>query len=204
MNLYFVRHGESECNILKEFSNRGLKHGLTEKGRGQAESLAEKLKDIKFDAIYTSPLLRAIETAEILSRRLNGEYITVKELIEFDTGVLEGKSDEESWNRYWNLLNQWFIKRNWDMRIEEGESFNDIKNRLIPFIQNLKNIHPDESNILLIGHGGTFRCIFPVILANIDYGYSNMNHLDNTEYLLAKTIDDKLKCIKWGKVIFEN
>lgn len=47
-NIYFVRHGESEENILKVFSNRGLKHGLTEKGREQVESLAEKLKVLNF------------------------------------------------------------------------------------------------------------------------------------------------------------
>lgn len=204
MNLYFVRHGESECNILKVFSNRGLTHGLTEKGREQADSLSEKLKDIKFNAIYTSPLLRAIETAEILSKRLNSEYIIAKELIEFDTGILEGKSDNESWNRYWTLLDEWFIKRNWDIRIEDGESFNDIKNRMLPFIHNLKKIHLDGSNILLIGHGGTYRCIFPIILSNIDFAYSCMNHLDNTEYLLASTINDKFHCIQWGENIFEN
>ena len=44
--LYFVRHGESEANLLHEFSNRGLKHGLTDKGRRQAAALVHKLKEV--------------------------------------------------------------------------------------------------------------------------------------------------------------
>ena len=44
MWIYFVRHGESEANLLNEISNRGLKHGLTERGRAQASALAETLR----------------------------------------------------------------------------------------------------------------------------------------------------------------
>ena len=68
MRLYFIRHGESEANVLHEISNRGAKHGLTEKGRAQVAALAQKLGAIPFVKLYSSPLLRAIQTAEILSQ----------------------------------------------------------------------------------------------------------------------------------------
>lgn len=202
MNLYFVRHGESEANTLHVFSNRGLKHGLTEKGRQQAETLAEKLKDIKFDAIYTSPLLRAIETSEVISKRLGLNYTISNELTEFDVGVFEDKSNDESWNRFCDLLDDWLIRKNWDSKIEEGESFNDIKARFLPFINNLKVIHHENSNILLIGHGGTFKCIFPLILSNVDFEHSNNNLLKNTEYVLARLDEEKLHCVRWGERVF--
>ena len=70
MKLYFVRHGESEANVLQVISNRGWMHPLTEKGRQQANTLAEKLRGAGITKIYTSPLRRAVETAEILSRSL--------------------------------------------------------------------------------------------------------------------------------------
>ena len=48
MKIYFVRHGESVANLLHEFSNRGFKHGLTERGFQQAEQLSQKLRGIPF------------------------------------------------------------------------------------------------------------------------------------------------------------
>jgi broad specificity phosphatase PhoE len=96
MRLYFARHGESEANILKEFSNRPGKHGLTDKGKRQAERLADNLKSVHFTALYYSPILRAVQTADITAKRLNITYETKDALREYDVGILEGKSDEAS------------------------------------------------------------------------------------------------------------
>lgn len=89
------------------------------------------------------------------------------------------------------------------MRVEEGECFNDIRNRTLPFINNLIEKHSIESNILLLGHGGTFRCIFPLVLLNIDFTYSFENSLKNTDYVSAKLVNGFFKCIKWGEKVFE-
>ena len=96
MKLYFVRHGESEANLLNEFSNRGSKHGLTDKGRQQAHTLAQSLQTAPVAAIFSSPLLRARQTAEILSQTLGVPYRVTDALREFDCGVLEGKSDTDT------------------------------------------------------------------------------------------------------------
>src|SRR5688572_5361833 len=68
MRLYFVRHGESEANTRRVISNRESPFGLMELGRQQANSLADKLKDIPITAIFSSPVLRARKTADILSQ----------------------------------------------------------------------------------------------------------------------------------------
>ena len=65
MRIYFARHGESQANLLHEISNRGLKHGLTRRGREQAVALADRLQNLAVTHIYSSPLLRAIETSVI-------------------------------------------------------------------------------------------------------------------------------------------
>ncbi|RIK26407.1 MAG: hypothetical protein DCC52_10270 [Chloroflexi bacterium] len=68
MRFYFVRHGESEANVTREFSNDNrVKHPLTANGRAQAQALAEQLRATEFAALYASPLLRARQTAEILN-----------------------------------------------------------------------------------------------------------------------------------------
>jgi bisphosphoglycerate-dependent phosphoglycerate mutase len=69
MKLYFVRHGESEANLLHEFSNRGHKHGLTTHGKAQATTLAHRLRGAGVTHLFSSPLLRALETTAILAHQ---------------------------------------------------------------------------------------------------------------------------------------
>lgn len=66
--LILVRHGESEANLQGIISNRTLPHSLTPKGRQQALALAAQLQGLDVSCIYTSPILRARETAGLLSR----------------------------------------------------------------------------------------------------------------------------------------
>src|SRR6266851_1245061 len=61
MKVYFVRHGESEANLLHEFSNRGFKHGLTQQGQQQATTLAQSLKNASVTKVFSSPLMRAVQ-----------------------------------------------------------------------------------------------------------------------------------------------
>jgi len=95
MRIFFVRHGESEANILKTFSNRGWKHPLTQRGQKQARALAAQLQGRGVTAIYTSPLRRAVESAEILAERLGVPCQIEPALIEYDVGIYEDRSDEE-------------------------------------------------------------------------------------------------------------
>jgi probable phosphoglycerate mutase len=137
MKPYFARPGESEANVLREISNRGLKHPLTEKGRQQAQTLAAVLQPAGIAAIYTSPLLRAVQTAEILSEALGVGLEVTDALREYDCGILEGTSGPETWAAFWALREAWWPGRQWDRRIEGGESFLDMQARFVPFIEGL-------------------------------------------------------------------
>ena len=66
--------GESEANLLHEFSNRGLRHGLTDLGREQAGLLAEALAGVSAVRLFSSPLLRAVQTAELVGARRYKTY----------------------------------------------------------------------------------------------------------------------------------
>src|SRR5919201_4975460 len=124
--LYFVRHGESEANLLHEISNRGLKHGLTERGRAQARALADTLRDRNIQRLYASPLLRAQQTAEILARELGLQAETTDALREYDCGVAEGRADADAWALYQAAEDQWRLGR-WESRIDGGESVLDME-----------------------------------------------------------------------------
>jgi broad specificity phosphatase PhoE len=172
MRLYFVRHGESEANVLHQISNRGLKHELTNTGRQQAAALAEKLSPIPVTQIYASPVLRAVQTAEILSTTLNVPFEITDALREYDCGILEGQSDPDSWAAHKRNFEDWLLRKQWDHHIEGGESFLDIQARFVPFIQSLiQKYASSEAHVVLVGHGGTYACMLPLVLTNIDHRF---------------------------------
>src|SRR4029077_4428252 len=94
--LYLVRHGENPANITKEFSYHAVDYPLTPKGVLQAEQTAEYFSSRGVDAIYTSPLLRARQTAEILARRIAVSVYLREEMREINVGSLEGASTPEN------------------------------------------------------------------------------------------------------------
>jgi broad specificity phosphatase PhoE len=198
MKLYFVRHGESVANRLKEFSNRGRKHPLTETGRQQALQLAQNLRDVHAARIFSSPLLRAVQTSEILSAAFRVDYEITDALREYDCGVLEGRSDSASWEIYDEVLRAWLCHNQWERRIEGGESFLDIKARFVPFIEHLtREYGHSDSDIILVGHGGLYRCMLPVIFVNIDFSFTLANSIPNTSYVVAETRSEGLFCLSW-------
>ncbi|NTW12909.1 MAG: histidine phosphatase family protein [Anaerolineales bacterium] len=200
MCLYFVRHGESEANTQHVISNRAGPFGLTERGREQALILAEKLLEIPFTAIYSSPVLRARETADILSGSLGRAYQVTEALREYDCGVLEDRSDEESWKQHRKYYEDWILRHDFLSRPEGGESFVDIQNRFLPFIEALKN--EDEGHILLIGHGGIFHLMLPLILTDIDNDFVRSHGIGHTECIVAELHSDGFICRQWGAVRF--
>ena len=198
MKLYFVRHGESEANLLHEFSNRGFKHGLTERGFQQAKQLGLDLLHIPFKKIYSSPLKRAVQTAEILQQHLNCPLEITDALREFDTGILEGKSDPESWDILYRVVKQW-LSGELDARAPGGESHLDIQARFIPFIESLQLQFTSE-NILLVGHGGLFGSMFPQIMINLAFASVEEIQIDHTMPIIAEARSDGFYCTQWGKL----
>jgi len=196
MKLYFVRHGESDANVQHVISNRESAFHLTPRGQAQAHTLAETLRDISMTAIYASPVLRARETADVVSRSFHLPYQVTEALREYDCGILEEKSDEESWKLHGEIAEDWVLNHNYLRKPEGGESFLDIQNRFLPFIESLKD--GIDKHILLIGHGGLFHLMLPLILTNIDNEFVKSHGLGHTEYVLAEYLSGEFICRSWG------
>ena len=94
MELVIVRHGESVANADGIIQGR-FDYELSEKGRDQALRTARALMDFSPYRIYTSPLDRARETADIINRRHNAEIVVLPDLIEYDLGGFEGLTMEQ-------------------------------------------------------------------------------------------------------------
>ena len=203
MKVYFARHGESEANVLKVISNHGSRHGLTEKGRRQAAEMALNLKGSGATRIYSSPLLRALQTAGIVSSALGVDYDVIDALREFDCGIAEGRSDPESWDLHRQVIEAWLQHGELDARIEQGESFRDIQNRFVPFIESLLEEQGKADASILVGHGGLYFCMLPLVLVNI--GSATALPFPNAAYVLAEARFDGLVCLEWcGRPIVQS
>lgn len=203
MRFYFVRHGESEANTRRVISNRESPFGLTDLGRQQANILAGKLKDIPVTAIFSSPVLRARETAEILSQALHQPYQVTEALREYDCGILEEQSDDASWGLHQEIYEDWTVEHNYQCQPEGGESFLDIQNRFLPFIEALThNGMQTNHHVLFVGHGGLFQLMLPLVFTNVDDLFVRPHGINHTDCIIAEQQPVGLVCLQWGQFKF--
>lgn len=188
MKIYLVRHGETTLNA------RGCYYGRTDvclsgRGRRQAEELRNFFGQIPLDAVVTSPLKRAVETAEIIlsgrgtmaegaERDSTTEAIKIyrdERLCEQDFGIFEGLTYRELTKRYPEQLDAW-NRDYFGYRIPEGESFLDVRRRVELFFGDLKERAATagrESALLLVAHKGTLGHFLAVSLGLPPEGYWN-------------------------------
>ncbi len=149
MIIYFVRHGETEWNKKKIL--QGHKDSpLTLKGKKNAENLGKTLEKKKIEVIYTSDLGRCVQTAEIINKYLKTKLVKTPKLRERDFGSLNGKLNKEV-EKMLDLFNP-------NEKAPDGESFNQLKNRVINFLKLLKKKKLER--VLIVAHEGTLRAIF--------------------------------------------
>ena len=204
MKLYFVRHGESEANTRRVISNRQSPFGLTDLGKKQANILASRLKDIPITTIFSSPVLRARETADILSQAFGQPYQVTEALREYDCGVLEEQSDDSSWGLHREIYEDWTLHHNYQRRPEGGECFLDIQDQFVPFIEALTyELLNTDHHVLLIGHGGLFQLMLPLVLTNVDDAFVRSHGIDHTDCIIAEQHSSGLVCLQWGPLKFD-
>jgi isoleucyl-tRNA synthetase len=167
-NKYFVmRHGEGEQNVLDLISclpNHA--HHLTEKGKEQAVIASKKLKKEKIDVVYCSPFLRTKETAQIIAKEID----LSEDKIIYDEKIGEvnfGDFDLKPFSEFFSFVKENKSKMDdFSAKIPNGESYQDIKNRIGDFIYDTDSKHSNK-NILIVTHG-IFLEILPGILEGTD------------------------------------
>ena len=202
MKIFFARHGESQANILHEISNHGLKHPLTQKGREQASVLAQRLEGESISYIYSSPILRAIETTVIVANHLCVEYEVTEALREYDLGELEGRFDERTWELWQELFDDWTKYRRWENRAPDGENFYQVQQRFVPFIDRLiQRYRGRQTNVLCIGHGGLYWIMLPLVLENIDMDFiAKHPSFGYATPIISELRPEGLICLEWNGI----
>ena len=155
MKLFVVRHGETDLNV-SELACGVSEARLTEKGRMQAQALANRLKEDKaknnITAIYVSPLKRARDTAAYIEQALQLTAIPDARLQEIDFGDFEGKP--------WNNPEFLYIHKNPFLKFPKGESFAQVAHRAYSIIEEIKHTHTGNGNILFVCHGVLTAAIY--------------------------------------------
>lgn len=198
--VYFTRHGESEANIEKVFSNTGFKHPLTINGIDQAKQLANKIQDRNITRIVSSPVLRAIQTASIIAEHVGLKSFEVFEYLrEYDVGDLEGKADSTSWNLYYRNEKIWKDIEKRHYSLPNGENYLEIQNRFRTCITKILSDKTYINNdILIITHGGLLKIGMPAMCKNIDYEFTCNNPINNCDIICCDIAGNLLKCRNWG------
>ena len=145
MKVYIVRHGEVPHNALKQYNNEN--GDLNENGIRQANELKEKIKNINYDIIISSPLLRAKHTAQIIN--VNNKKILINDkLKERDPGDLSGKPlTVTNRDEYWNY--------NTTIRYGTSENIREFFKRIYNFLEDLKK--EDYESVLIVAHSGVSK-----------------------------------------------
>ena len=160
MKLYIIRHAETEYNRKGIIQGSEVDSDINDIGESQANSFYEYYKDINFDKIYVSDLKRTFQTIRRFTEN-GSSYEKLKEFNEISWGVNQGKSDDLE--DYAKLIDTW-LAGNLDNKFEEGESPNEMSERLVKGFN--KVLDDDHDTVLLCIHGRALRILLSKIIDN--------------------------------------
>ncbi len=159
--LLLIRHGENSM-VGKRLAGRLPEVHLNENGRQQAEELARVLGQAPIKAIYSSPLERAVETAEPLAQALALPVQIAPGLLELEYGDWQGKTLKQL-GRYklWKTVQN----KPSEMRFPNGESFIEVQSRAVAELEHIASSHDEKDVVACFSHGDIIRLVTAYFLA---------------------------------------
>ncbi len=158
--LILARHGETEWNVAEIFRGR-IDIELNETGIKQAALLAEYLGGLKIDAIYSSPLKRALKTAEIITGYHKIDVEITPGLIDFNYGKWQGLPHQEVKDKYKELYAEW-ISSPERVEIPAGESLDEVRERATGVVDDV--IAKYDGTVVLVSHSVVNKVLICALL----------------------------------------
>lgn len=146
--ILLARHGETDWNLQRRVQGHS-DTPLNETGRAQALALAETLEGAMLDAVYSSDLARASDTAQVVADRLGLAVTVLPELRERHFGSWEGLTDDEIFARFPAAKSG-----SWG----DGETKEDMQRRVLDALRRIARKHPG-GRVLVVTHGGPVRAL---------------------------------------------
>jgi len=179
--IYLIRHGQTDFNLQGIVQGSGVDADLNATGRAQADAFYEKYKNVPFQKIYISGLIRTYQSvSKFITAGLPFE--TVPALNEISWGKWDGKLPTSEMNSvYWEIVNKW---KHGDLmaKIEGGETPVEVSERLVPVVDTL--LSNDESPILVCMHGRAMRILLAMLTAQSLSVMDSFPHENLCLYLL--------------------
>ena len=179
--IYFIRHGQTEFNKKKIVQGGGVDSSLNDKGREQAQAFYNFYKEIPFDLVLSSTLRRTHETIQpFIDRGIKWEQDAL--INEMNWGVHEGKeSTPEMRQAYAEMIDNWKTG-NFDARLENGESAQELADRVGHFLEKLKE--KEAKTVLVCAHGRTMRCLMCLVKEQHLREMETYNHRNTCLFLV--------------------
>ena len=174
--IIFLRHGQAENNTKKILAGRSPGVNLTEVGIKQAEQSGKMLESLNISTIYSSPIDRALQTAEIVGRQCDLEISTDDRLIELDMGKFTKMPYNEIFAKHGNVFLKFYEGSN-EVSENGVETFANVQKRVFDMVDFVVNKHKNENVVLvthmdpiksMIGKGLSLKpeILFELIIAN--------------------------------------
>jgi len=207
IRLVLVRHGLSSFNAKGLIQGRTDDSLLTDEGYEQALKAGKALSKINFDKIYSSPLVRAAETAKTIKKNLNTEkdIIFDKNLLEVDLNEWSGLKIDEIKNNFPEIYPIWKNDpENLILKRSENKTYKPIQelfDQAHNFIEDILKIYLDDDvNILVVGHNAILRCLILLLLGKPKQGFRKIR-LENASFSIInisshdKSIKTQIECL---------
>lgn len=191
MRIYITRHGTTEWNLQRRLQG-WQDSALTREGIHRAIKLGDRLGNINFDIIYTSPQNRALETAKLIKGNKKTPIVTHDGLKELGFGVWESMELSDIEKQY---PKEYFTYRNnpIDYIPIGGETYADLFKRVNDFLEEIKKL--DAENVLVVSHGVTIKALIKIIKnLNLDE-FSKLPVYTGTALNIVEINDGKIEFI---------
>jgi broad specificity phosphatase PhoE len=183
--LLLARHGETDWNSARRWQGHADRP-LTDSGRAQAAALAERLADVALDAVYSSDLRRAHETAEAVALPQGLDVIELPALREVDVGSWEGLTRAEAEAKFPDGFRRWLAGgTGWD----DGETYAEMSKRVLATVDRIAAEH-EGGRVLIVSHGGPIRAIHGAALGMNVEDYRRIRPVEPNARLSAVCVED--------------
>jgi alpha-ribazole phosphatase len=164
-SLLLIRHAEP-ADWAKQVCHGALDVPLSDEGVIQARRIGEHLRDSRFDAVYSSPLSRAVATACAVAGMHGLEPVHREELAEIDFGAFEGRTFDEIAASHPDVYAEW-MREPTSVRFPGGEGWDDLRARALDGFTRIREEHQGGS-VAVVTHGGVIRALLSEILGGTD------------------------------------
>jgi broad specificity phosphatase PhoE len=183
--ILIARHGQSDWNVAKRWQGHADRP-LTDKGREQARVLAARLAHIELEAVYSSDLRRARETAAVVAENQGLELRQLPELREVDVGSWSGLTRAEAEERFPDGFHRW---KEGFPGWTDGETYEAMTERVLGAIRQIAGEH-DGERLLVVSHGGPIRAIHAAALGLDVHAYRRLRPVEPNARLSAVCVVD--------------